>query len=298
MAPLQFLSQGHGKSRVRVGRVWREGPKHYFVEWNAQIILDSDCLIAYTEGDNGPIVATDTCKNTVYYIAKQQKTRCTVEEFATALAEHFIRKYPHVTVASIDVEEKAWTRITIDGEPHDHGFAENGTQQATASVVASRGKSTVVTAGVRDMRVLKTTQSGFEGYYKDDLTILPPTSDRILATAITCKWSYAAKPSSYEDVRETVYTALKEAFYGPPHKGVYSPSVQQTLYVMAQLTLDRCPSVETVFLRMPNLHFLPMNSPALNIKFENDVYIPTDEPHGNISALLSRGAPLRLSSRL
>lgn len=60
------FEQRHGKSRVRVGRVWREASgRHHFVEWNVSISLLSDCLPAYTAGDNSGIVATDTMKNTV-----------------------------------------------------------------------------------------------------------------------------------------------------------------------------------------------------------------------------------------
>ena len=60
------FEQRHGKSRVRVGRVWREpSGRHHFVEWNVSISLLSDCLPAYTRADNSDIVATDTMKNTV-----------------------------------------------------------------------------------------------------------------------------------------------------------------------------------------------------------------------------------------
>ncbi|KAL0299115.1 UNVERIFIED_CONTAM: Uricase [Sesamum radiatum] len=59
------LEQRHGKARVRVGRVWREPcGRHHFVEWNVSISLLSDCLPAYTDGNNSDIVATDTMKNT------------------------------------------------------------------------------------------------------------------------------------------------------------------------------------------------------------------------------------------
>lgn len=62
------LEQRHGKSRVRVGRVWKDSDgTHHFVEWNVGILLLSDCLPAYDRGDNSSIVATDTMKNTVSF---------------------------------------------------------------------------------------------------------------------------------------------------------------------------------------------------------------------------------------
>ncbi len=30
----------HGKSKVRLGRVWREGNTHHFVEWSVNTMLD------------------------------------------------------------------------------------------------------------------------------------------------------------------------------------------------------------------------------------------------------------------
>lgn len=61
------FEQRHGKTRVRVGRVWkRSDGSHSFVEWSVSVSLLSDCLPAYFNGDNSHIVATDTMKNTVY----------------------------------------------------------------------------------------------------------------------------------------------------------------------------------------------------------------------------------------
>ena len=62
------FEQRHGKSKVRVSRVWRRPAADggdVFVEWNVNVSLLSDCLEAYTAGDNSAIVATDTMKNTV-----------------------------------------------------------------------------------------------------------------------------------------------------------------------------------------------------------------------------------------
>lgn len=64
------MVQNHGKSRVRVSRVWRgKDGRDFFVEWSVNISLLSDCLPAYFGGDNSGIVATDTMKNTVSFVA-------------------------------------------------------------------------------------------------------------------------------------------------------------------------------------------------------------------------------------
>lgn len=51
---------------------------------------------------------------------------------------------------------------------------------------------------------------------------------------------------------------------------------------------SRVPEIESVFLNMPNLHFLPCT--PITSKFDNDVYIATSEPHGNIEATVTRSA--------
>lgn len=43
-------------------------------------------------------------------------------------------------------------------------------------------------AGVKDLQVLKTTQSGYKGFLHDQYTLLPDTSERIVATSITSTW--------------------------------------------------------------------------------------------------------------
>lgn len=55
----------HGKSRVRLGRVWREGNVHHMVEWTVQSMLESDMAHAFQTSSNADMTATDTQKNTV-----------------------------------------------------------------------------------------------------------------------------------------------------------------------------------------------------------------------------------------
>jgi urate oxidase len=47
-----------------------------------------------------------------------------------------------------------------------------------------------------------------------------------------------------------------------------------------------CWQVESVFLNMPNLHFIPCA--PVGSTFDNDVYVATSEPHGNIEAVVTR----------
>ncbi|KAL8241543.1 hypothetical protein R6Q59_014897 [Mikania micrantha] len=295
------FDQRHGKERVRVARVWRSGEdgRHFFVEWNVSISLFSDCINAYVRDDNSDIVATDTMKNTVYVKAKECSEQVSVEEFAILLAKHFTSFYPQVTAAIIKIVEKPWERISVDGQPHDHGY-KLGSEKHTTEVIVKKAGALQVTSGVEGLALLKTTQSGFEGFIRDKNTILPETRERMLATEVSASWRYyfesvssiSNKSLQFTEKYLRVKKVLIDTFFGPPKEGVYSPSVQATLYHMAKAVLGRFPDISTIHLKMPNIHFLPVNlSSKVNpviVKFEDDVYLPTDEPHGSIEATLSR----------
>lgn len=295
------FEQRHGKQRVRVARVWKDASNgfYHFVEWNVGISLLSDCIDSYVRDDNSDIVATDTMKNTVYAKAKECQEPLPVEAFAILLAKHFTSFYKQVTTAIVKVEEKAWNRVSVDGQPHRHGF-ELGAGKHFTEVILSKSGPLKVSSGIEGLSVLKTTKSGFEGFIRDKYTLLPETRERMLATTVSATWRFSFEsvnsiPSNplyfaerYSDVRK----ALLDTFFGPPNVGVYSPSVQSTLYQMAKAVLNGFHDIASIHLKMPNLHFLPVNLPnAQNpkvVKFADDVYLPIDEPHGSIEASLSR----------
>ncbi|KAL1330885.1 uricase-2 isozyme 2 [Arachis ipaensis] len=293
------FEQRHGKERVRVARVWKtkEG-KHYVVEWRVGISLLSDCVNSYLRDDNSDIVATDTMKNTVYAKAKECSEILSVENFAIELAKHFISFYRQVTTAIVNIVEKPWERIIADGQPHMHGF-KLGSERHTVEAIVKKSGALQLTSGVEGLSVLKTTKSGFEGFIRDKYTALPETRERMLATEVTGLWRYSyeslssvpQKPLYFVERYDDVKRVLLETFFGPPNVGVYSPSVQNTLYQMARATLNRFPDIDSVQLKMPNIHFLPVNISNTGgqiVKFNDDVYLPTDEPHGSIQATLSR----------
>lgn len=289
MAQSQWqLHHQHGKARVRLGHVWRENDeRHSFVEWTVAVSLSSHCDEAFTRGDNSAVVATDTIKNTIYWLAKESKPATSLEDFGVTVAQHFVTNYSKVTGSQVSLVEMPWERVQIDGVPHNHGF-RLGSGLRTAKVVATENDLTVE-SGLKDLSVLKTTQSGFENFIHDRLTVLPDVKERMLASSLTATWRYSVRPASgYSQTYKAVQTLLLNTFFGPPEVGVYSPSVQNTLFLMAEAVMKRFLELEFVHLKMPNLHFLPVDMPAISLKFEHDIYMPTDEPHGTIEASLTR----------
>lgn len=159
----ELAAQHHGKSRVRVARVWRDGDNQTFVEWKVDTMLESDMAHAYKTPSNAGMTATDTQKNTVYYVAKQLPSNASPEDFGIALAKHFVTTYPLVTRAKIGVEQASWERHQQGDSLHAHGYEGHGTGARTAYVEFSSVGQLTVHGGVRGWKVLKTTQSGYEG---------------------------------------------------------------------------------------------------------------------------------------
>ncbi|KAF7811460.1 uricase-2 isozyme 2 [Senna tora] len=293
------FEQRHGKERVRVARVWKnKDGRHFIVEWSVSISLLSDCVASYVRDDNSDIVATDTMKNTVYAKAKECSELLSVEDFSVELAKHFTSFYKQVTTAIVKIVEKPWERVSVDGQPHEHGF-KLGSEKHTAEAIVKKSGALQLTSGIEGLSLLKTTQSGFEGFIRDKYTVLPETRERMVATEVTALWRYSyesvhsipQKPLYFSEKYLNVKKVLVDTFFGPPKVGVYSPSVQSTLYQMAKATLGRFPDISSIQLKMPNLHFLPVNLSSKDnqiVKFADDVYLPTDEPHGSIQATLSR----------
>ncbi|NP_001266028.1 uricase-2 isozyme 1-like [Cicer arietinum] len=294
------FEQRHGKERVRVARVWKskDGKRHFVVEWRVSINLLSDCVNSYIRDDNSDIVATDTMKNTVYAKAKECSEILSAEDFAILLAKHFTSFYRQVTTAIVNIVEKPWERVSVDGQPHEHGF-KLGSEKHTTEAIVKKSGALQLTSGIEGLSLLKTTKSGFEGFIRDKFTALPETRERMLATEVTALWRYTyesfysipQKPLYFTDKYLDVKRVLVDTFFGSPKEGVYSPSVQSTLYQMGKATLNRFPDIASIQLKMPNIHFLPVNLSNKDghiVKFDDDVYLPTDEPHGSIEASLSR----------
>jgi len=113
----------------------------------------------------------------------------------------------------------------------------------------------------------------------------------LLATNVSATWLYSTPSgvdfhASAAKVRKT----LLDTFFGDARLGVYSYSVQQTLHDMGVAVLTNVPQVQEIKLELPNIHFLPYNHlDNLKSKFDKDIFLPTDEPHGTIHATIARG---------
>src|ERR1700679_1674696 len=115
----------YGKSRVRLSRITRHGDRHEFNEWTVHVMLQGDFESSFTQANNSKILPTDTMKNTVYFVARNSKA-ATIEEFATEYGDYLLSNNPQVSGALVEVEEKAWERVAVDGATEPATFKLGG----------------------------------------------------------------------------------------------------------------------------------------------------------------------------
>jgi urate oxidase len=258
---MNIVENRYGKSKVRVARIVRGKDRHDFHEMTVAIALEGDFDSSYREGDNSLVLPTDTMKNTVYALAQDPAAE-QPENFAMLLARHFLGHLRHVRTAKIDIHSHLWHRqgafAFTAGPPH----------RRIAKIEATRDKVSVE-SGVAGYLMMKTTGSAFEGFLRDEHTTLPEAADRILATSLDATWLHNGRVDWDEVMKLIIDTFAGHA----------SKSVQHTLYAIGEAVLGRF-EIEQIHLTMPNKHYLPTK--------HADVFMPTDEPHGLIEAVLSR----------
>ena len=279
--PAVLVDHSYGKSSVRLTRVTRLPERHEIRELTVDITLHGDFDASYKSGDNSAIIATDTMRNVVYALAADRPAEA-IEEFAAALAGHFVDGFAYVRSATVHLVETPWRRIEVEGQPHAHAFVGGGGESRTATVTRTRDALTYQ-AGIVGLQVLKTAGSGFVGFLRDRYTTLPETTDRIFATEVQAHWTYAG-PVAWDQAHAAVRQALLATF--ATHE---SRAVQQTLHAMGTAALEVCPAVDEITLTLPNQHRIPVDLTRFGQENRNEVFIPTPEPFGVITGTLRRG---------
>ena len=282
----KLASNRYGKSRVRVMRITRHESHHDLDEWTVQVLLTGDFETAHTLGDNSKILPTDTMKNTVYFVAQQSSAE-SIEDYAKELIDFLLPRNPQVTGAEVVIESHLWKRLTVDGQPHPTAFMHGSDERQTARVSRRQGEPFVIVSGLDGLHILKTAQSGFFGYIKDELTTLPETKDRLFGTVLKAEWPYTARAIGegidFNKVRRHLREAMLSTF--AKHDSL---SVQHTLFAMGETALAHTDIIDEVYMLMPNKHNLLVDMSRFGRDNQNHIFVPTDEPHGTIEATVRR----------
>jgi len=270
----------YGKADVRLFKVFRDTPRHEVKDVWVNVAMEGDFTAAHVEGDNTGLLATDTVRNTVYALAQDGLTS-SIEEYGKTLIRHFVQAGPKVQSVRVQFTEHLWQRVETDGTEHDHAFVRQMPKHT--AVVEGDGRTFTVTSGIDELFILKTTQSGWEGFLREQFTTLPDTDDRILATVVTAKWEYLPGEVDYDALWQRVYDQLLATF--GDH---YSPSMQNTLYRMGEAILTACPEISRIHFSFPNRHHIPYNLERFGLQNPGTIFHADAEPYGLIEGWVER----------
>jgi urate oxidase len=267
----------YGKAENRVVRVFRDRDPHELVDYNVSVALSGGQEPAHLSGDNSVTLPTDTQKNTVYAFAKEDEVVAQPESFGIRLARHFVDNTEPITRARVKLEAYPWSRLN-----NPHAFVRDGRYVRTATVTCD-GPAAWVVSGVRDLVVLKTTDSEFWGYIQDRYTTLAPTTDRIMATSLVAQWYHTSEDVDWGKSFETVLSALQDTFAGH-----HSLALQHTLYEMGSAVLGAQPQIAEIRFSAPNKHHFVYDLARFGLDNDNEVFHADDRPYGLIEATVRR----------
>jgi urate oxidase len=278
---ITLLENSYGAARVHLMKVRRLQDRHDLKELSVGGQLTGEFQNSYATGDNRGILPADTIKNTVYALAKLYSIE-QIEQFAQELINHFLTDHPQLRKVRVEIAERLWSRIPFGGKPHPWSFAPAGPERRTAIVAGTR-EAVLIEAGIENLRVIKTTGSGFQGYLHDPFTTLQETSDRILATEVKATWLYSDNEIPFavywHGVREAIVDTLVE------HQ---SRSVQNTLHAIAEAVLERYADIAEIHLWVPNKDCRLVDLGRFGLENNNEVFAPAEEPYELIEARLRR----------
>ena len=107
---------------------------------------------------------------------------------------------------------------------------------------------------------------------------------------LQARWVWQSAPSNYNAANQSILDALLKTFALN-----YSVSVQATLFQMGEAALRAAPEITRITLALPNKHCLLVNLAPFGLENKNEIFVPTDEPHGQIEATVAREAGARVS---
>src|SRR3978361_1442838 len=101
---MPLIQNRYGKGRVRVMRIHRDGDRHEVSQLNIKAMIEGDFARAYTHADNATSVSTDTIKNVVNIVARQN-TGLSTEDFCLVLAQKYLDTYSQISSVALTAQE-------------------------------------------------------------------------------------------------------------------------------------------------------------------------------------------------
>ena len=273
----------YGKSRARMMKVLRvnDGAHDQVRDLSVDIALQGEFDAAYTAGDNRTVIPTDTMKNLVYVLGRDHSLE-SIEGFALHVGRHILGQYPQVSQAAVTIREHPWRDIIVKNSPHGHAFIGEGGETWCAAAVMNR-RNASLESGLEGLDILKTADSAFSDFHRDQWTTLKDASERLLRTIVQARWRWSSDAVDYSAANQAIRTALLETF--AQH---VSLSAQQTLCAMGQRAMDVCQFIDRIAFSLSNRHCNLVDLSPFGLDNPQMIFIPTDEPHGVIEATIER----------
>ncbi len=175
-----------------------------------------------------------------------------------------------------------WRRLDSGGSPHPHAFVADGSYKRTATVTYENGEARIV-SGIRDLVLLKTTDSEFHDYLQDRYTTLKPTTDRVMASAAVIQWLHTSDDVDWSKSYDDALSTLTDVFAGH-----HSLALQQTAWEMGKALLESQPEIAEMRFSMPNKHHFVIDLSPFGLDNPNEVFHADDRPYGLIEGTVRR----------
>ena len=214
---------------------------------------------------------------------------------------HLLNEYPLLSAVEVDVTESLWQRATTAaGEPHDHGFVGVARVRAGDRVAdARRAGFAGGDVGALGPHRLEDDAVGLRGRLPRQVHAAPRHAllhgDGAGGALVVRAGQGKGKGEAAPDYARARDGAERDAprLLRPASGGVYSPSLQATIYDAGCLVLKAAPRVASISIFTPNIHMIPMKQLSAlggpgQPGFQDDVYIATSEPSGTISCTVDR----------
>ena len=228
MAP-ELVHHVHGKSRVRVARTWREGAIHHFVEWNVEVVIESDMAHAYKTSSNEGMTATDTTKNQCYVVARRLRERCgrkCTPSRSPASSSTSTPSSPPCTSASSSNRgdaSRSWADRTTTGSPPSTSAFSRSPPRSTRrdAPEMSSGRTRRAAAQNHAERVRGISQRRTHGVARHAGS---NPGDGVGRRVVVRARREPRRDRFRRAVTRNVARALTELFYGPPRGACIRPA--------------------------------------------------------------------------
>ena len=284
------ITLGHnqyGKAETRVVRVFRDTEPHEIVDYNVSVALSRRLRRRPPDRRQHATASPPTPRRTPS--TRSRRRRATPPASRSRSASRWRSTSSTTSRRSsrvrIKLEAYPWDRLSHNGSPHPHAFARRGVLRPHRHRHLRRQPQLWVVSGVRDLVVLKTTDSEFHTFYQERYTTLQPTHDRVMASSVTAQWLHtAAHDTDWGTSYDRVLATMSEHLRRPPQPRAAADDVRDG---RGRSSTSSRRSREIRF-SMPNKHHFLVDLSPFGLENKNEVFHADDRPYGYIEGTVRR----------